>query len=535
MDGGTPGTPATPVADEPLLRVRGLSKTFPGLRALDAVDLDVYPGEVVAVVGQNGSGKSTLVKVLAGLHDPDPGARIELRGPGGALAGGPAAHGELHFIHQDLGLVPMLSTVENLDLGRSHGLRTLAAVRGAQERRRAQELIARFGASFPVDVPVSELTASERTIVAIARALDGWSRPDNVLVLDEPTASLHGEEVGRLFEAVRRVAAAGAGVVFISHRLDEVIDLADRVVVLRDGRKVADVPVAGLDRAGLVRLIIGRDVAERQFARGGPAASSQPALEVSGLTGATVHGVDLTLYPGEVVGVTGILGSGREQLCSLLFGSTASWAGEVRVAGRPLRRGDPRAAIRTGMGFVPADRRVAGAVMTMNARENLTLPRLSSLRRRSGRLDGRAERAEARHWASEVGLRPAEPERRLELFSGGNQQKVVLAKWLRNEPPVLLLDEPTQGVDVGAQASIYQLIRLAADRGSAVLVTSSDTKELAALCDRVLVFREGRLVNELPREELSETRLVMESLGIENAAAEALFGQGSEDRDVHAG
>jgi ribose transport system ATP-binding protein len=530
--GTTDDLPAA-AGEPPLLRVRGLSKTFPGMRALHAVDLDVASGEIVAVVGQNGSGKSTLVKVLAGVHQPDAGGHVEVRGRDGGWVTGVAAHRELHIIHQDLGLVPTLSAVENLDIGQAYGGRVLRAVRFRQEQRRAEQMLARFGVSFDVTTPVSGLTASARTIVAIARALDGWRRPDHVLVLDEPTAALHGDEVGRLFEAVRRVAAAGAGILFISHRLDEVLDLADRIVVLRDGHKVADLPGTDIDHPALVRLIVGRDVAATRFAGDAHSAlGAEPALEVEGLTGGAVVGVDLSVHPGEVVGVTGILGSGREELAGLISGSAAPAAGQVRVAGRPLRLGDPRSAVRAGLGFVPADRRAAGAVMTMSVRENLTLPLLRPLRRAFGRLDGRAERAEAHRWVAEVGLRPPEPERRLELFSGGNQQKVVLAKWLRNQPRVLLLDEPTQGVDVGAQASIYELVRSAADRGAAVLVTSSDTKELSMLCDRVLVLRDGRLVGEVPRRDLSEARLVLESLGLDDAASQELFGHTPEDSDV---
>jgi ABC-type sugar transport system ATPase subunit len=502
---------------EPLLRVRGLSKSFPGLRALDGVDLEVSSGEVLAVVGQNGSGKSTLVKILAGLHAPDPGAEIKARGADGAILTGAAAHAELHFIHQDLGLIPVLSTVENLDLGQRHRGFGLAPAAHRAETRRAHELIGRFGASFDVTQPLAALSAAERAIVAIARALEGWERDDHVLVLDEPTAALHGDEVGRLFEAVRSVAARGAGVIFISHRLDEVMDLADRVVALRDGRVVADVPAGEFDHDALVHMITGREIDETRAERSGTAGT--PVLRVDGLSGATVEAFDAEVRSGEIVGVTGLLGSGREHVAGLVFGALARDGGRVRVGDSELAAGRPGDAVARGVAFVPADRRAQGAVMTMNVRENLTLPRLRPLRRLTGRLDGRAERAECQYWMGEVGLRPAEPERPLDLFSGGNQQKVVLAKWLRNEPRVLLLDEPTQGVDVGAKAAIYELVVRAADEGAGVVISSSDTKELALLCDRVLVMRDGRVVAELPREHLTEARLVREGLGLEGQHA----------------
>jgi ribose transport system ATP-binding protein len=495
----------------PLLRIAGLSKSFPGLKALDGVSLQAAAGEIVSIVGQNGSGKSTLVKVLAGLHHPDPGSVIEVRDAAGDLR-----HPELHFIHQDLGLVPTLSTIENLDLGRRTGRATLLPVPTRREGRAAAAAVSRFGGEFDVRRPVGDLTAAERTIVAIARAMRDWSRPDCVLVLDEPTAALPSAEVDRLFDAIRRVAVSGAGVLFISHHVDEVMELSHRVVALRDGRVVADLPVGEVDRDRLVTLIAGRAVADVEIDH--PASAAAPALTVEGLAGGTLHGVDLRIGAGEILGVSGLLGSGREDLAPLLFGALARSAGDVRVGDATVRAGDPRAAIRHGMAFVPADRRRHAAVMTMSVRENLTLPRLAPLRRALGRLDGRAERAEAQAWVDAVGLHPALPDRPLDLFSGGNQQKVVLAKWLRLAPQVLLLDEPTQGVDVGAKAAIYELLASAAAAGTAVLVSSSDTKELTLLCDRVLVLRHGRVCAELGADTLSEARLIHESLGIRDGS-----------------
>jgi ribose transport system ATP-binding protein len=488
-----------------LLQVRGLSKTFPGLKALDDVSLTVGAGEIVALVGQNGSGKSTLVKVLAGVHQPDPGSEVIL----GAGEGGTSS---LHFIHQDLGLVGTLSTIENLDLDRKLGRRALAPSPVRAEGRRAEELIAGFGGSFDVRAPVDRLGAAERTIVAIARALDGWDHPNNVLVLDEPTASLHGEEVQKLFLAVRRVAERGAGVIFISHRLDEVIELADRVLALRDGRLIADVPRGGYDHDDLVRMIAGELAATDLDPS--TRSAGEVVLRARGVTGSTIRAVDLDLHAGEILGVSGVLGSGREEIASLLFGAAPGEIAELEVGGRPAGRLDPRRAIAAGVAYVPGDRHRHGAVMKMSVRENITLPRLGSLRRKLvGSIDQRAERREVDRWIDTVAVRPAEPERALELFSGGNQQKVVLAKWLRNQPKVLLLDEPTQGVDVGAKAGIFELIANAAVAGAGVLVCSSDAKELALICDRVLVMRDGEAVAELRRADLSEAELVRASLG----------------------
>lgn len=494
-----------------LLRVSDLSKSFPGLKALDGVSLEVGSGEIVAVLGHNGSGKSTLVKVLAGVYQPDPGSRIEVRDADGLVRTG-AAREELHFIHQDLGLSDILSTVENLGLGRRARGLGLLPVRGGAERRHAEVLIGRFGADFDVTIPVGRLSPAQRTIVAIARALDGWTRPDNVLVLDEPTAALHGDEVEGLFEAVRRVAASGAGVVFISHRLDEVLSLADRVVVLRNGKVVAREATGDLDHDRMVELIAGGSVAELT-----PTADrepGEPVVTVSGLSGGEIRDLSLTLRAGEILGIAGILGSGREQLAPALFGARHR-TGRVEVAGEELVAGDVSAAIAAGMAYVPADRRREGAVMSLSVRENLTLPLLTPLRRPWRQLDRGRERAETRHWMRTVELLPPKPEQSLNLFSGGNQQKVVLAKWLRVQPRVLLLDEPTQGVDVGAKAAIYQLISDVRDSGAGVLLCSSDTKELVELCDRVLVLKEGRVANEVPRASLTEARLVRDELDLE--------------------
>ena len=502
-----------------LLRVSGLSKTFTGTKALDDVSLEVAAGEILAIVGQNGSGKSTLVKLLAGLHQPDPGSVIEVSdGTGNLVPLGRDGRG-LHFIHQDLGLLPTLNTTENLDLGRALGRRWITPVRWPAEHARASEVTARFGAAIDVRAPVALLSPAERAIVAIARALDGWEHPDSVLVLDEPTTAFHRDEVARLFDAVRRVAAEGAGVIFISHRLEEVRALADRVVVLRDGRQVAEAVAGEFDDHDLVTAIVGASVDEGRRSPGGP---GPVMLALDELAGPLLHDVSLNVRAGEIVGVSGVLGSGREELNGLLFGAQRPARGRIALAGEPLPPGDMAAAIQAGVAFVPADRHRLGAVMTMSVRENLTLPDLGSVRGRFGAIRLEAESAEARHWAAQVELRPAEPDRPLSEFSGGNQQKVVLAKWLRTKPRLLLLDEPTQGVDVGAKAAIYQLVRQAAADGSAVLVASSDAKELAALCDRVLLIDQGRVTGELAGRALTEAALVHAALATAAPASAAI-------------
>jgi ABC-type sugar transport system ATPase subunit len=491
------------LTQQSLLQVRGLSKTFPGLKALDDVSLEVSSGEIVALVGQNGSGKSTLVKVLAGVHQPDPGAEIIL---------GEEGRAGLHFIHQDLGLVGTLSTIENFDLGRTLGRSALKPSPVRAEARRAEELIADFGVQVDVYAPVERLSSAERAIVAIARALDGWEQPRNVLVLDEPTAPLAGEEVDKLFVAVRRVAERGAGVIFISHRLDEVMNLADRVVCLRDGKLIADVKRGGYDHDDLVELIAGEALTAAEDAA--PRAQGEPVLRATGIRAPTIAELDIDLHAGEILGISGVLGSGREEVAATLFGAGQGTVETIEVDGKAIGKLDPRRAIAAGVAYVPGDRHREGAVMKMTVRENMTLPRLRPLQRMMGRLDQREERAEVGRWIERVAVRPAEPERALDLFSGGNQQKVVLAKWLRNEPKALLMDEPTQGVDVGAKAGIFELIANAAASGAGILVCSSDAKELATICDRVLVMRDGKVVAEMTRSKLSEAGLVRAGLGI---------------------
>ncbi len=484
----------------PLLQVRGLLKAFPGLRALDDLDVDVHSGEIVAIVGHNGSGKSTLMKILAGVYSADAGEIVTAPGT------------ELHFIHQDLALVEQLSAAENLALRRGEGAGALTPYRGRRGRERALELISRFGAPFDVTCPLRRLTPAQRAVVAISRALDGWTHSRNVLFLDEPTESLHHTEVEVLFEAVRRLAAEGAGVVFVSHRLDEVRALAHRVVGLRDGRKVADRPVAGMTESQLVEIVTG--VEESTTGARVSHAHGEPVLRVRGLRGGSVAELDLDLRAGEIVGVAGSLGSGREAVPSLLYGASPAEATVFELDGvaYPLR--SPARSLQQGMSFAPADRGRLAVVRDMSARENFTLPHLARTSPAFAPIPARRERADAAEVFADYGVRPPRTEQRISLFSGGNQQKIVMARSLSHSPSVLLLDEPTQGVDVGAKSAIYAAIERGAAGGTAVLVSSSDAKELAALCDRVLVMRDGLVGAELRGDQLTERRLVAEAYGL---------------------
>jgi ribose transport system ATP-binding protein len=514
-----PAGPAVP-PDGTVLSIRHLSKTFPGQRALIGVDLAVRAGEIHALLGQNGSGKSTLIKVLAGYHAPDPGAEILVGGS--ALRVGVAGAGHelgIRFVHQDLGLVNDLNVIDNLALG--HGYRTgrLGRIRWRAEVERARGAMAAVGMPVDVRAPVASLSLAERSGVAIARALHDDERPTRVLVLDEPTAALPADDVTRLFATLRRLRDRGVGIVLVSHDLDEVLEVADHVSVLRDGRLVASVPRDQLDHDELVQLIVGRAavaalraVTTAAPAEGTPSAVGEPCLQARGLLSRNLAGLSLAVAPGEIVGVAGLEGSGRESIIPVVTGQQRRLGGEVVVGGTAIPPYAPDRALRAGLAFVPRERKEVGLLPGMNVRENLTIADLQGFvtarRVRKG-----TEVAETAQWIERLRIVTVGPEAPIATLSGGNQQKVLLARSLRLEPAVLLLDEPTQGVDVGARAEVHRIIDDAAAQGMGALVASTDSEELVRLCHRVLVLQQGRIVRVLHRgadltvEELNHAQL----------------------------
>lgn len=509
-----------------LLAIRGLTKTFPGTVALCDFDLDLAAGTVTALVGHNGSGKSTAVKLLAGIYKPDAGEISTSLGEDPATA--------LHFIHQDLGLIDGLTTIENLNLGRGRGWKALISPRRVRERREAEQLLARFGVHLDVTAPLRTLSAAQRTMVAIARAMSRWTDDRQILILDEPTATLHDKEADLVLDVTRRIADRGAAVLFISHRLDEVERLADQVLVLRDGHVIAKRPRGEFDAHALVELIAGHDLAasEPAVTDRETAHAAGPLLEVRDLHGERLRGVDLGVRAGEIVGVSGVLGSGIEELLGAVFGAVPRTRGHVSVNGNQIRAHNTVEAIRAGLSYVPSDRHRHGGFLEFPGRENLTLPSLASLRRPWGSINGRRERAEAKLWFTHATVHPQQPERLFAQFSGGNQQKIVLSRWMRTVPKVLLLEEPTQGVDVGAQSAIYDLVREAAANGAAVLVASSDTTELVTLCDRVVVVSDGIVTVELTGTELTEPALVRHTLATHQTATDT--GDATPAKETHA-
>ncbi len=488
----------------PLLQARDVSKSFPGVQALAGVSLELSAGEVLAVVGENGAGKSTLMKVLAGIYQPD-GGEVLLDGRPRRFANvAEALAAGISLIHQELNLAENLSVSANLFLGRET---TWAGRLGFLDRaamdRDARTYLHRLGLDCDPRTRVSELTVGQRQLVEIGRALTLRTR---VLIMDEPTSSLTQQETDRLFEVIGRLKGEGVAIVYISHRLAEVQRIADRALVLRDGKNAGALRREEVSHARLVRLMVGRDL--QQFFQKHPVAvppGTPPRLEVRDVCyedGPSTP-VSFRLYPGEVVGLAGLVGAGRTELAEALFGVRRVTGGEVRLDGRPVRPRHPRQAIDAGLVLVPEDRRYHGLLLEDSIQRNVGLPnldRLQFLRLVASRREAELAAAMSR----DLNVRAPGLWQAAGLLSGGNQQKVVLAKWLARRPRVLLLDEPTRGIDVGAKSEIYSLIDRLARDGVAILMISSDLEEVLNMSDRVLVMHQGRLAGELPRARLSE-------------------------------
>ncbi|MDO0937958.1 sugar ABC transporter ATP-binding protein [Streptomyces sp. DG2A-72] len=497
--------------ESPLLSMSGITKSFPGVRALDGVDLDVQAGEVHCLLGQNGAGKSTLIKVLAGAHQPDTGTihwrgePVTLRSPIAAMRLGIAT------IYQELDLVEHLSVAENVHLGHEPTAAGFV-VRRKTARESTAALLRRLG--HPEIDParlVGELSAAQQQIVSMARAL---SHEVRLIVMDEPSAALDPDEVDNLFRIVGDLTADGVAVVYISHRLEEIRRIGDRVTVLKDGRAVAvGLPAKSTPTREVVALMTGRNVEYVFPDRPVHDASGSPLLEVQGLSReGEFERLDLTVHPGEIVGLAGLVGSGRSEILETIYGARKPASGQVRVDGRALRPGSVRAAVRAGLGLAPEERKAQALLMLESVTRNVSVSSMSRFSR-GGWMDRGAELSAARAATRELSLRPDNPSVPVRTLSGGNQQKAVLARWLLRGCRVLLLDEPTRGVDVGARAELYAVIRRLADEGLGVLLVSSEVPEVLGLADRVLVLREGRVVHEAPARELDEHRvldLVME-------------------------
>jgi len=517
-----------------ILRMEGVRKTFPGVVALDGVDFDLRRGEVHVLLGENGAGKSTLIKMLSGAHRPD-GGRVLVDGSPVRIQGAQDAERlGIATIYQEFNLVPDLSVAENIFLGRQP--RRFGVVNRTKMDEQAAELLARVGVDVSPRTRVRDLGIARLQMVEIAKALSLNAR---VLIMDEPTAVLTTEEVDKLFRIVRTLRADGVGVVFITHHLEEIAALGDRVTVLRDGRSVTQVPAA-TDQDELVRLMVGRSI-EQQYPRERPASEDaggsdgEPLLKVRGLgRGGSFQDVDFDVRAGEVVGLAGLVGAGRTEVVRALFGADPYDTGTVEVAGVPLPRHDVVAAMDAGIGLVPEDRKGQGLVLDASVQENLGLVTLRGATR-AGLVDRAGQRRAAERIAEQLAVRMAGLDQQVRTLSGGNQQKIVIGKWLLADSKVLILDEPTRGIDVGAKVEIYQLINELTASGHAVLMISSDLPEVLGMSDRVLVMAQGRIAGQLTAREATQDAVmalaVKDVKGVEGSTDGAVEGVGVNEKE----
>jgi ribose transport system ATP-binding protein len=496
--------PAVAQANERVV-MADVHKAFPGVQALRGAHLALAPGEVHVLLGENGAGKSTLMKILSGQYAPDAG-RITLDGAAYAPRSPHEAHRRgVAMIHQELSTIAQLTVAENLLLGQETA--RAGVINRAEQQRRAHALLARVGADFGPDTPAGLLSVAQRQLVEIAKALRHEAR---VLIMDEPTAALTDAETERLFAVIRGLTAKAVAVVYISHRMPEIFAIGDRVTVMRDGATVETRPVAGATVESLIAAMVGRPLAEQIPKRS--VSIGEPRLQVIDLRqGAGLGPLSFEVRAGEIFGLAGLMGSGRTEVARAIFGADRPVGGEVRVGGRRLR-GTVRDAIDAGVGFVTEDRKAQGLVLDCSAAENITLAMLGRLGR-LGILDLRGEREVAEGFRQRMHIRLHGTEQRVRTLSGGNQQKVVIARWLAADCRVLILDEPTRGVDVGAKAEIYELIGELAGRGVAIVLISSELSEVLGLCDRIGVMRERKLAGILTRAQATQERVMALAVG----------------------
>jgi ribose transport system ATP-binding protein len=492
----------------PLLDMRGIRKRFSSVEVLHGVNLTLHRGEVLALMGENGAGKSTLMKILNGDYPRDggeiliDGKPMDFKSPRDAEAAG------VRVIYQELNYAPDLSVAENILMGhlpRKGGI----MVDWAETHRRATQILGQLKADINSRQLMGSLSVGKQQLVEIAKALSSQAR---ILVMDEPTAALTSREVHLLFDTIASLRAQGVGIVYISHRLDEVEQIAQRVNVLRDGKEVGDVEMKDVTRGDIVRMMVGRDVETLYPARQGE--PGRVVLEVSGLTrGHHFQDVNFSVRENEIVGLYGLLGAGQMEVMRALFGSPPAAMGEIKVAGQPVTASSPQHAKKHGIGLVSEDRKREGLVLGMSVSDNLTLGNWEGIAR-SGVLQSRVEQERAAHWTQRLGIRARSgPSQTVGTLSGGNQQKVVLARWLEAGTKVLLLAEPTRGVDVGARADIYQVLEELREQGLALVMVSTDMEEVLALSDRILVFERGRVVREFNREEATQELLLATAAG----------------------
>lgn len=477
-----------------------MSKAFSGNLALNDFNVTLMPGEIHALVGQNGCGKSTLVKCLSGYYVPEPGAVIEVAGTVLAPPFTPesATRVGLRFVHQDLGLIPQLKVMENLALGNGFATNAIGSIDWAEERARSTEILERLDSPILPDVEVASLSMASRAMVALGRAIGTSSRGVSVVVLDEPSASLPMAEVGVLHDVIRRVAAAGVAVLIVSHRMPEVFELADRVTAMRDGRCVGTYDTSSLTHDRLAEIIVGRQIVQQVGdVAAAVARDRRKRVEIAGLTGGIVSDLSVSLEHGEIVGLAGLRGSGRSTAARLIAGVQVRTAGSIVLDGNVVPSDTVSGAVESGIAYVPEERKAQAAFGSMSVAENLLLPQMGRFSSGGLSLSKRSMRREASRLIAEYDIRPPHPEASMSALSGGNQQKVVLARWMSMNPILMVLDEPVQGVDIGAKVEIFDMIKSAAAKGMAFIVVDSDMENLSKICHRILVMTEGSVVSEI--------------------------------------
>jgi ABC-type sugar transport system ATPase subunit len=486
----------------PLLEMRGIEKSFPGVKALRGVDITLHHGEVLALLGENGAGKSTLIKMLGGAHQPDRGS-IEIEGKIVGLSNPMAANAAgIGVIYQEFNLVPGLCSWENIFLGREKGF---GFVNRSHERRRAQELFDQIGVPIPLDKPCGELSIAQQQIVEIAKAL---AQDAQLIVMDEPSAAITPQEVGRLFKIIEDLKRRDIGVIYISHRLDEIFQIADRVVVLRDGELAGEDRIEAMTRQRMIEMMVGRTI-QNEFPKQS-CVKDRIRLKVDNLSrGSAVRNVSFDIREGEVLGLTGLIGAGRTETARLIFGADRADAGNISLDGRKLSIRSPRDAIGSGICLLTEDRKGQGLVLDASVRENFALANLRELSW-LGVMRSQLERDEFAKHIQQLKIKVSDQEQVTRNLSGGNQQKVVLAKWLQQNAEVLIFDEPTRGIDVGAKYEIYLLINELARQGKAILMISSELPEVLGMSDRILVMHEGRVTGEIRDVAKATQEQVME-------------------------
>ncbi len=486
-------------ATAPVLEMRGIVKTYPGVRALDGVDFCVLPGEVHALVGENGAGKSTLMKILAGADTKDSG-RISIGGRD-VLITNPQEAMQLgvSIIYQEFNLVPYMNAAENIFLGREPAGAVPGVIDFGQMYSDAAKIIDELGVKLDIRVPINQLSVAQQQMVEIAKAT---SRKSRIIAMDEPSATLTEHELENLFALIRRLKAEGVSVIYISHRLEEIFKIADRVTVLRDGALVATKPVSETDREDIIRMMVGRELKEsipKIVVKPGDVALEVRRLNRDGI----LRDINFQVRRGEVLGLAGLVGAGRTEVARAIFGADPIDGGEIFIDGKPANIRSPQDAIRHGIGLVTEDRKALGLVLGMAVRENVSLANLGVLSR-IGFILRRREREAAERFVSDLMIKTPSVEQAVQNLSGGNQQKVVLAKWLFTQSKVLIFDEPTRGIDVGAKTEIYQLMNKLAENGAATIMISSELPEVLGMSDRILVMHEGAIAGEFSREEATQ-------------------------------